>query len=73
MNPAYCDYIAHLIKKSLPDADKKLERKLDAVGAIRFDLDDQGAMRSTTKRITVMDVGGRSYTITVEENHVHTV
>lgn len=68
MKPAYCDYIAHLIKKHLADNDRAGNSLLDSVGAIRFDLDPQGAMLSTTKRISIVDIQGKSYTITVEEN-----
>ncbi len=65
---AYCDYIAHLIKKHLRDEDNKDKGLLDTVGAIRFDLDAEGAMLSTKKRISVVDFQGKTYTITIEEN-----
>jgi hypothetical protein len=65
---AYCDYIAHLIKKHIADADKRDKHLLDTVGSIRFDLSPQGAMLSSKKRISVVDIQGKSYTITIEEN-----
>jgi len=63
-----CDYISHLIKKNLLDWDRKLNQRIDGVGSIRFDLTEEGVMRSTKKTISVVDINGRSYTITVEEN-----
>ena len=68
VHPAYCDYIAHLIKRSLTDADKKDKALLDTVGSVRFDFDSEGAMLSTKKFISVVDVQGKTYTITIEEN-----
>lgn len=65
VHPAYCDYIAHLIAKHLKEHD--FNKLLDTVGKVRFDLDAEGAMLSTTKRISVVDVQGKTYTISIEE------
>ena len=74
IKPAFCDYIAHLIKKSLADADRKDKVLLDSVGSVRFDFDSEGAMISTTKFISVVDINGKAYTITIAENaHEHQI
>ena len=65
VHPAYCDYLAHLISKHLKAHDQN--QLIDSVGKVRFDLDKDGSMLSTTKRITVIDVQGKAYTITIEE------
>lgn len=65
---AYCDYIAHLIKGSLKDQDRKDKFLLDTVGSVRFDFDQDGSMASTKKFISVVDIQGKTYTITIEEN-----
>lgn len=62
---AYCDYIAHIIQKNLKKND--LEGFLDNVGKVNFDLDENGAYRSTKKTIGVIDKHGKGYTITIEE------
>lgn len=68
LKPAFCDYIAHLIKKSLADTDRKDKVLLDSVGSIRFDFDEDGSMLSTTKFISVVDINGKTYTISIQEN-----
>jgi hypothetical protein len=65
---AYCDYIAHLIKKHLKDQDLRDKALIDTVGSIRFDLDENGRMLSSKKQISVVDIQGKTYTITIEEN-----
>ena len=65
---AYCDYIAHLIKKHLKDQDLRDKVLIDTVGSIRFDLDQHGRMLSSKKQISVVDIQGKTYTITIEEN-----
>jgi hypothetical protein len=65
---AYCDYIAHLIKKHLKDQDLRDKALIDTVGSIRFDLDQHGRMLSSKKQISVVDIQGKTYTITIEEN-----
>lgn len=65
MKVAYCDYIAHLIKKNLLANDD--ERLLEAVASIQFDLSINGELDSTTKTIDVLDVQGKQYRIIVQE------
>jgi len=65
---AYCDYIAHLIKKHLKDQDLRDKALIDTVGSIRFDLDENGRMLSPKKQISVVDIQGKTYTLTIEEN-----
>lgn len=66
IHPAYCDYLSYLISKNLKMWD--LNGLIDSVGKVRFDLDEHGSMLSTTKRVSVVDIQGKSYTITIEEN-----
>ena len=74
LKPAFCDYIAYLIKKSLADTDRKEKVLLDSVGSVRFDFDEDGSMLSTTKFILVVDINGKAYTITIAENaHEHQI
>jgi len=62
---AYCDYIAWRIKKDLSEHDEK--GIIETVGAIKWDLDANGAFRSTAKTMLVTDCFGKQYKITVEE------
>lgn len=62
---AYCDYIAHLIKRILTTSDD--EHLLTEVGPVRYALDKHGALVGTAKRIEVADINGKRYRITVEE------
>ena len=63
---AYCDYIAHTIKKTLIVNDE--ENMLSTVGGIKMDLHpEQGYFLSTKKTIEVVDKYGKQYKITVEE------
>lgn len=59
---SYCDHIAFLVKDSM---------KLTGyeVGPVQWDLDEDGVMVSTTKTVKVTDHNGKSYTITIEEDH----
>ena len=63
---AYCDKIADTIRRALkqPDPDHII-----AAGDVRveWDLDEQGAFRSPAKTLTVYDVNGKCYKITVQE------
>ena len=62
---AYCDYIAHLCRTALQNHDA--QSLIYAAGPVRLDLDDGGALNSTTKHFTVTDINGKRYTVTVEE------
>jgi hypothetical protein len=63
---AYCDYIAKRIKDALtaPDLENNI---LGHVGNVNYDLGDNGEFYSTTKTIHVLDITGKKYKITVEE------
>jgi hypothetical protein len=64
---AYCDYIAKRIKEALtvPDPENNI---LGHVGNVNYDLGEKGEFYSTMKTIHVLDVAGKRYKITVEEN-----
>lgn len=64
----YCDYIADKIHKLLrDDAKASTHSKVHAVGHVLSDLDpESGWLRTTTKTITVTDVHGQKYKVTVE-------
>lgn len=65
IHPALCDYIAHLISKHIKAHD--VNGLIDTVGKVRFDVAEDGSLRSTTKRVSVVDIHGKTYTVTVEE------
>ena len=60
--------LTFLLKGSLKDQDRKDKFLLDTVGSVRFDFDQDGSMASTKKFISVVDIQGKTYTITIEEN-----
>ena len=63
---AYCDKIAHEIRKGLqqPDPDGLIAE----VGSIRMDLHPtEGWMQSTGKTITVYDRNGKAYIVSIQE------
>ena len=64
---AYCDYIADRIKTALKEDAKKAGSLVDNVGKINFDLTETGSFKSTKKTMSVIDMNGKSYRVTVEE------
>ena len=64
---AYCDYIADRIKTALKEDAKKVGSLVDNVGKINFDLTETGSFKSTKKTMSVIDMNGKSYRVTVEE------
>ena len=75
LNPRYCDYIAYEIKQSLAKfiEDAQLDHGfwkkpssplIQAVGEIQY---SESPGMDLTKKITVSDVNGKLYLITVEE------
>ena len=62
----YCDHIANIIKKGL-QSERGSSIAVQYVGPVQFDLDSQGAFKSTTKRIAVVDLYNTEYIVTVEE------
>jgi len=61
--PAYCDYIAHRIKKTMNDFDP--EMIIAGCGRVHHDVVDDKLI-SSTKRMYVSDMNGKHYRITVE-------
>jgi hypothetical protein len=64
---AYCDYIAKRIKEVLiePDLENNI---IGHVGKVEYDVGEDGKFYSTKKTIHVLDVTGKRYKITVEED-----
>lgn len=65
---AYCDYIAHLIRKTLiysPDASSPVS--FPEVSHPQLDLSDAGTFLSTKKTIVCSDSNNKQYKITIEE------
>ena len=62
---AYCDKIADTIKKALDSRDP--DGIIAEVSRIKWDLDPRGAYQSPKKLITVYDMNGKAYIVTVEE------
>lgn len=58
----YCDYIGNAIKSALKEHNQLVQH----VGGVMPDLTKDGVMLSTNKTITVTDVNGQKYRITVE-------
>lgn len=64
IKPAYCDFIARKIKQAINMPDNDI---IAGCGSVKFDLDEDGALRSTMKTLFVADRNGKQYKITVEE------
>ena len=63
---AYCDKIADTIRKALASRDP--DGLIGEVGSIKWDLHPvEGWMQSTAKSITVYDVNGKAYIVSVQE------
>ena len=63
---AYCDKIADTIRKSLMGYDP--DGIIGLVGRVQMDLHPvEGYFQSTKKAITVYDMNGKAYIVTVEE------
>lgn len=64
----YCDFIADRIKKALMASmmDRMEPVQIEGVGKIQWDLDENGAFRSTKKTIN-LEINGVGYKVTVEE------
>ena len=66
---AYCDKIAHEIRKSLNDiAGNDPDGIIEEVGSIEWDLHPtEGYFMSPKKMVKVFDSNGKAYIVTVEE------
>lgn len=63
---AYCDKIADTIRKALLKHDP--DGIIGLVDKIKWDLDANGSFKSTAKSITVYDMNGKAYKVTVQED-----
>ena len=66
---AYCDFIADRVRKGLINSmnDSLEPVRLKDVGRVNFDLGPNGEFASTKKTLTVVDMNGKAYIVTVEE------
>ena len=65
---AYCDYIASVISKSF--FNDKPDNMIERVGPVKMDLHPiDGYFLSTKKTITMTDINGKEYLVTVEEKN----
>jgi hypothetical protein len=69
MNVAYCDYIAHtIVQPALKAAtDKGGIGMIQSVSYVKMDLAEEGYMQSTKRTISVTDINGKEYIVTIEE------
>ena len=64
----YCDGIASICRSAIREwIDGEFENAIQSVGPIKYDLHEDGYLLSTTKTISVEDVYGQKYKITIEE------
>ena len=67
---AYCDFIAHHIKKALESTHSSVALDgvaITAVSKVGYDVDSSGSFKSTKKTLTIRDHNNKLYTVTVEE------
>ena len=65
---AYCDYIADRINKLIDREIGDNETLIDSVGNVNMDLHPtEGWLVSTKKAMTVYDVNGKAYIVSVQE------
>ena len=64
---SYCDAIAHTIKAALQQESTYKNTVIMGAGSVRSDLDEGGALVSTTKKINAVDINGKLYEITIQE------
>ena len=64
IKPAYCDFIASKIKDALNAPNNSI---LLGCTSVKYDIDEDGQLRSTKKTIEVVDTNCKAYRITVEE------
>lgn len=63
---AYCDYIAHVIRHAF--FNDKVDNKIVHVDGVKMDLHpEEGYMLSTKKTLTMTDINGKKYLVTVQE------
>lgn len=64
---AYCDYIATVVQRALNDDASKPGTYVVGAGSIKFDVSEDGSYVSTKKFISVADINGKLYEVTVRE------
>lgn len=64
---AYCDYIAKVVRDALKFDSQKFDTYIDNVGMTRYDVNEEGSFMSTKKTMSVVDIQGKLYRVTVEE------
>lgn len=73
MNLAYCDKIAYVIRNSLIQSHRNgldPELHIGPIGPIEMDLHpEKGYFMSTKKTMSVTDMNGKTYKVTVEEQN----
>ena len=68
INLAYCDYIAARLHTLIDREIGDNETMMESVSAPKMDLHPtEGYLQSTKKVLTVHDVNGKAYVVTVEE------
>jgi len=68
LNLAYCDYIASRLRTLVSNEINDNQTMIESVSAPKMDLHPtEGYLLSTKKVLTVHDVNGKAYVITVEE------
>ena len=68
---AYCDFIADRVRKALVNDQWTMqdgENLIDDIGNVQMDLHPtKGYLQSTAKSITVHDVNGKAYIVSIQE------
>ena len=68
INLAYCDYIAARLHTLVSNEINDNQTMMESVSAPKMDLHPtEGYLQSTKKVLTVHDVNGKAYVVTVEE------
>jgi hypothetical protein len=68
LNLAYCDYIAARIHTLVSNEINDNQTMMESVSTPKMDLHPtEGYFQSTKKVITVHDVNGKAYVVTIEE------
>jgi hypothetical protein len=68
INLAYCDYIAARIHTLVSNEINDNQTMMESVSAPKMDLHPtEGYFQSTKKVLTVHDVNGKAYVVTIEE------
>lgn len=66
-NRSYADYLVFIIKNALKNPNVDYENIVGHIDKVTFDLDEQGALLSYKKVLTLCDKNGSQYQITVDK------